>query len=189
MGVLALPYPLWLVEQRLPLLFRLHMVSAGLALVAVPITIACHGCSLHRLVGRIAATLVLAGGITALPVALASEAYWLARLGFLAQGLAWIALLLAAVHAIRRGDRLRHMWLMLAVATIASGALWLRVAAWVAAGWGDSFDAAYALAAWLAWMLPLGAVALLARRAHRRHAVSSAIDEPAPTTMMRQARR
>jgi Predicted membrane protein (DUF2306) len=163
-GLLPLPYPLWLVEQRLPVLFRLHMITAGLALPAITIAIACHGLSLHKLVGRTAATLVLAGGVTALPVALASEAHWLARAGFLAQGATWIAALLAAVHAIRLGDRARHMWLMLAVAAIASGAAWLRLATWAAAGSGASFDAAYASAAWLSWMLPLGVVTLLAHR-------------------------
>lgn len=160
-GVLPLPYPLWLVDQRLPGVFRMHMVSAGLAVLAVPIAIACHGLSLHKLVGRTAATLVLAGGVTAIPAALASEAHWLARGGFLVQAAAWIGAVLAAVHAIRHGDRRRHLWLMLAVAAIASGALWLRLATWATAKWGGSFDAVYALAAWLSWMLPLGVVALL----------------------------
>jgi predicted membrane protein DUF2306 len=166
-GLLALPYPLWLVEQRVPVLFRLHMASAGLAILALPLAIAFHGLSVHKLVGRTAAALVLAGGATALPVALASEAHWLARVGFLVQGLAWIALILAGVQAIRRGDRVRHMWLMLAVAAVASGALWLRLVTWVAVRWGESFDAVYALAAWLSWMTPLAGIALLAQRTRR----------------------
>jgi hypothetical protein len=167
-GLLPLPYPLWLVEQRLPVLFRLHMINAGLALPAVTIAIACHGLNLHKLVGRTAAVLVLAGGVTALPVALASEAHWLARAGFLAQGTAWITALLAAGLAIRHNDRRRHKWLMLAVAAIASGAVWLRLATWAAATWGASFDTAYASAAWLSWMLPLGVIALLAHRERSR---------------------
>ena len=167
-SLLPLPYPLWRVEQRLPVLFRMHMVSAGLALLAVPIAIACHGLSLHKLVGRTAAILVVAGGVTAVPAALASEAHWLARAGFLVQALAWIALVMAAVRAIRRGDRVRHMWLMLAVAAIASGALWLRLATWAMAEWGGSFEAKYALAAWLSWVLPLGIVTLLGHRNRSR---------------------
>jgi uncharacterized membrane protein len=162
-GLLLLPHPLWLVEQRLPVVFRLHMASAGLALLAVPIAIASHGRSLHRLVGRTTAALVLAGGVTALPVALASLGHWSARAGFLAQAALWIVLVLIAVRAIRRGDGVRHMWLMLSVAAIASGALWLRLATWAAARWGAPFDITYALAAWLSWMLPLAAVAFLAR--------------------------
>jgi hypothetical protein len=169
-GLLPLPHPLWLVEQRLPVVFRLHMASAGLAFLAVPIAIAGHGLSLHKLVGRTAATLVLAGGLTALPVALASQGHWSARAGFLAQTVLWIALVLCAVRAIRRNDGVGHMWLMLGVAAIASGALWLRLATWAAARWGAPFDVAYALAAWLSWMLPLAAVALLARAGGYRSA-------------------
>jgi hypothetical protein len=163
-GLLRLPYELALVDQRLPVLFRAHMASAGLALLLVPSAIACHGLSLHKVLGRSAAVLVIAGGVTALPVAMASEASWAARVGFSTQAIVWLALVLAAVSAIRGADRVRHMWLMLAVAAVASGALWLRLASWMAVKLGLPFDTIYTLAAWLAWMLPLGAIGLLARR-------------------------
>ena len=163
LGLVRLPYELSLLDQRLPLLFRGHMASAGLALLLIPTAIALHGLSLHRIVGRSAAILVLAGGATALPVALASDATWPARAGFFTQGLAWIGLTLAAVVAIRRGRHRRHMWLMLAVAAIASGALWLRLTTWVVVNWALPFDTAYALAAWASWMLPLVSIVLLAR--------------------------
>lgn len=163
-GLLRLPYELALVDQRLPILFRAHMMSAGLALWLVPSAIVCHGLGLHKILGRSAAVLVLAGGVTALPVAMASAASWAARTGFAAQAIAWLALLLVAVHAIRRGDRARHMWSMLAVAAIASGALWLRLASWTAVKFDLPFDTIYALAAWGSWMLPLGVIGLLARR-------------------------
>lgn len=55
------------------------------------------------------------------------------------------------------------MWLMLAVAAVASAALWLRLASWTAVKLGLPFEAVYALAAWLSWMVPLGAIGLLAR--------------------------
>jgi Predicted membrane protein (DUF2306) len=161
-GLVPLPYELSLLDQRLPLLFRWHMASAGLALVLIPCAIAFHGLSVHRVVGRSAAILVLAGGATALPVALAGDATWPARAGFFAQGLVWIGLTLAAVVAIRRGRYQRHMWLMLCVAAVASGALWLRLAMWIAVRWGLPFDTVYALAAWACWVLPLGTIALRA---------------------------
>jgi hypothetical protein len=97
-------------------------------------------------------------------VALASAATWPARAGFFAQGVAWIALVLMAVCAIRAGERSRHMWLMLAVAAVASAALWLRLASWLAVRWDLPFETVYALAAWASWMLPLAAISLLARR-------------------------
>jgi Predicted membrane protein (DUF2306) len=162
-GLLPLPYELALVDQRLPVVFRVHMLSAGLAVLLIPAAIILHGFRLHRIVGRSAAVLVLIGGLTAPPVALASEATWLARAGFLMQASVWIALVLAAVQAIRAGHRTRHMWLMLSVAAVASAALWLRLATWTAVKLGLPFDTVYAFAAWLSWIVPLAAVASLAR--------------------------
>lgn len=162
-GLIRLPYELSLLDHRLPILFRAHMMSAGLALLLVSAAIAYQGSSLHKVVGRSAAVVVLIGGITALPVALASDASWPARAGFVTQGLVWIGLVLAGVQAIRAGQRLRHQRLMLAVAAVASAALWLRLASWVATHWGLPFETTYALAAWLSWILPLAAVGLVTR--------------------------
>ncbi len=57
--------------------------------------------------------------------------------------------------AIRRGAVTRHARLMIAMAAVASGAIWLRlfVAAVVSAGL--PFDPLYAIATWACWMLPL----------------------------------
>lgn len=163
-GLLRLPYELAIVDHRLPVVFRAHMLTSGLALLLLPCAIAGHGRSLHKLLGRSAAALVVAGGITAIPVALASEASAVARAGFLVQALVWIALVVCAVAAIRGGNRTRHMWLMLAVAAVASGAFWLRLASWAAVGLKLPFEPAYATAAWLAWLLPLSCIYLIARR-------------------------
>jgi hypothetical protein len=162
-GLVRLQYELSLLDQRLPVLFRAHMLSSGLALLLVPAAIACHGFRLHKVLGRSAAVLVIAGGMTALPVAVMGDASVPAKSGFAVQAIVWIALVLAAVGAIWRGDRARHMLLMLAVAAVASAAFWLRLASWLAVKWGLPFEPVYALAAWLSWMLPLGAIGLLAR--------------------------
>jgi uncharacterized membrane protein YozB (DUF420 family) len=74
-----------------------------------------------------AAVAVVIGGLTALPVALASEATATARAGLFTQGLVWLALLAFAVSAIRRGDVARHARFMLAMTAVASGAIWLRL--------------------------------------------------------------
>lgn len=163
-GVLRLPHELMLIDVRMPVIFRLHMISAGLALVLMPIAIARHGRSMHKLVGRSAALLGVLGGVTALPVALASEASLLARAGFFAQGVVWIALLVLAVMAIRAGRCVPHRWLMLMATAVASGAIWLRLATWTAITTGAPFAAVYGVAAWLAWMLPAGIVALIGTR-------------------------
>jgi len=162
-GLLPLPYELAIVDQRLPVVFRVHMLTSGLALLLVPCAIASHGLSVHKLLGRSAAALVLAGGMTAIPVAMASAASGAARAGFLLQALVWIALVLLAVAAIRGGDRTRHMWLMLAVAAVASGAFWLRLASWAAVKLSLPYETVYAVAAWLSWVGPVCLIYLIAR--------------------------
>jgi hypothetical protein len=108
-----------------------------------------------------AAVCVVVGGLTALLVALASEASAVARAGFFVQGLVWLATLTTAIVAIRRGDRMRHARLMIAMASVASGAIWLRLvmAGAVVLGW--PFEPVYAVAAWICWLIPL-AIALAA---------------------------
>jgi len=159
-GLLPLPLPLLLILQRLPIAFPLHMIASGLALSLIPIAaLARHHRSIHRVLGRMAAVCVVVGGLTALLVALASEASAVARAGFFVQGLVWLATLTTAIVAIRRGDRMRHARLMIAMASVASGAIWLRLvmAGAVVLGW--PFEPVYAVAAWICWLIPL-AIAL-----------------------------
>jgi hypothetical protein len=187
-GLLRLPYELAVVDQRLPVVFRAHMLASGLALLLVPCAIASHGLSLHKLFGRSAAILVVAGGVTALPVAMASEASAPARIGFIVQALVWIIVVLAAVAAIRHGDRTRHIWLMLAVAAVASGAFWLRLASWVAIKLSLPFETVYALAAWLSWMLPVCLIYLIRRHSEAdiaRHDIGRPRPFRAPTPRRR----
>ncbi|MGE7470528.1 DUF2306 domain-containing protein [Bosea sp. NPDC003192] len=163
-NLLPLPDVLLLVRQKLPLAFPLHMIASGLALIFIAITAAArHRRGFHRAMGRLAALCVLLGGLTALPVALASEAGSVAQAGFFGQGVVWLALLIAAVIAIRRGDARQHARLMIAMAAVACGAIWLRLALWLALALQLPFEASYALAAWAAWCLPLGLVLLLGR--------------------------
>jgi hypothetical protein len=165
LGLLPLPYPLALVLRRLPLVFPLHMIAAGLALILIPIAaVVRHDRRIHRPIGRIAAICVCIGAVTALAVALASEASLATRAGFFVQGLVWLALLVAAVVAIRRRDRMRHARLMLAMAAVASGAVWLRLVLSGAVALELPFDTVYPVAAWTCWMIPLAAV--LVRQRH-----------------------
>ncbi|CAN7296698.1 DUF2306 domain-containing protein [Bosea sp. LjRoot90] len=163
-NLLPLPDVLLLVRQKLPLAFPLHMIASGLALIFIAIAAATrHRRGVHRAAGRIAALCVLIGGLTALPVALASEAGLVAQAGFFVQGIVWLSLLVAALIAIRIGHAKRHARLMMAMAAVASGAIWLRVAVWFAVALQLPFEASYAIAAWAAWLLPLGLALLLGR--------------------------
>jgi hypothetical protein len=165
LGLLPLPYPLFLVLQRLPVAFPLHMVASGLALILIPIAAFLrHRRVIHRAAGRAAAVCVVVGGTTALLVAMASEATFGARAGLCAQGLVWLALLAAAVVAIRRGAVATHARLMIAMAAVASGAIWLRLFVYAAVSAGLPFDPAYAAAAWVCWMVPLALAAVASRR-------------------------
>jgi Predicted membrane protein (DUF2306) len=156
LGLLPLPYQLFLVLQRLPIAFPLHMIASGFALILIPIAaFTRHHREVHRAAGRLAAACVTIGGLTALFVALASEASAAARAGFFLQGLIWLALLATAVAAIRCGDRALHARLMIAMACVASGALWLRLVMVGAVVLNLPFETVYAVAAWVCWLIPL----------------------------------
>jgi predicted membrane protein DUF2306 len=161
LGLLQLPYELVIVLQRRPIAFPLHMVASGVALILIPIAAwARRRRDLHRAVGRAAALCVAAGGASALVVALASEATAVARAGFFVQGVVWLALLAAAFTAIRCGNVARHARLMIAMAAVASGAIWLRLVIYSAVAADLPFDTVYAAAAWACWMVPLGLAAV-----------------------------
>ena len=93
-----------------------------------------------------------------MPAAIQSEAVPLARLGFLAQGLLCLALLAAAIRAIRVGNTSLHARLMLQMSATIFGAVLLRVMLALAARAGLPFDAAYGAIAWLSWLLPFAIV-------------------------------
>ena len=152
-----------MIKLRVPYAFRVHMFASGTALLLIPAVFASIGSRLHKHLGRITAALVLVGGIAALPAGVASVALPMARAGFVVQGLVWIAFNIAAFAAIRRAQVPRHGWLMLVMAAVASGAIWLRFTTVALARSDLPFEQLYAVAAWGAWMVPL-AVALLAWR-------------------------
>jgi hypothetical protein len=85
----------------------------------------------------------------------------MARAGFLAQGVVWLALISLGIIAMRQRRFGDHARLMLAMAAVASGALWVRLTTTVATGYDLPFDPVYGCAAWLGWLVPLAIVTLL----------------------------
>ncbi|WP_342361594.1 DUF2306 domain-containing protein [Terrarubrum flagellatum] len=165
--MIDLPEALELLDRRLPGLFRIHMASGALALALVPIALATGGrFAIHRPVARAAALCVLVAGATSLPSALMSAAPLAVRMGLLAQGLVWLALLGVGFAAIRRAERVRHRRVMLMLAAVTSGAVVLRLLLFAASYATIDFDLAYGFAAWFAWLGPL-AIAFTATRAQR----------------------
>ena len=163
-GVPKLQEPLAILDERLPGIFRLHMMAAGLGLLLLPwIVLLRHRRSPHRLLGRVGAVLLLTGAAAALPTALLSAAVPLARAGFFAQGVLCLGFLIQAVRAIRAGDVQRHAQLMVGASALVFGAVLLRVMMAIAVSLGLPFDASYAALAWASWGLPLIGVALWSR--------------------------
>jgi hypothetical protein len=163
-GAMPLPFNLHVVDVRLPGVFKLHMLASGAALVLIPVVFALRRRpAWHRPLGRLTAALVVAGALTAFPVAYESTSVLPARLGFAAQGTVWLGLILAGVRAIRRRDRARHATLMLAMAAVASGAIWVRLTTAVATAYHQPFDPVYACVTWLGWLVPLALVLTLAQ--------------------------
>jgi uncharacterized membrane protein len=179
-GIPELPEPLAQLEQRLPVVFRVHMVSSGLGLLLLPWTIALRSRpAIHRLFGRCCAVLVFVGALTSLPTALQSGALPLARIGFLTQGMLCLAFLAAAVRAIRMGDIAQHARLMLQMSAMIFGAVILRIMMALATRCGLPFDTAYVAIAWLSWLLPLGTVSAWPRlRSVETWRMRSQITEP-----------
>ncbi len=159
-GLLQLPYELYAIKLRIPWLFACHSIASGLALLLLPAVFASAGHTLHKYLGRITAVLVLAGGLAALPVAIVSLASPVTRAGFFVQGLVWLAFDCSAYMSIRRGNAGRHRLLMFAMAAVASGAIWLRLTTVAVAAMQLPFVPAYAIAAWVCWLIPLAAVPL-----------------------------
>lgn len=155
-GLLPLPFNLHLVDLRLPVAFKLHMLASGLALALIPLVIALRRDSRwHKPLGRLTAVAVLVGGLTSLPVGVMSESVLAARLAFIVQGIVWLALLAVGIRAAVARRFALHQRAMLSMAAVASGAIWVRLITAVAVGAPQQFDTIYGAAAWIGWVLPL----------------------------------
>jgi uncharacterized membrane protein len=158
-GMIPLPFEMFELAERMPYIFRAHMVTAAAALLLGPVVIMFrHRPRTHRMLGRVVGGFVVAGGLTALPVAIFSHSSVMARAGFFVQGLVWMYLLARGVAAIRSGDRPTHAHYMLAMYAVATGAVWFRVMTGTAIWLHLPFEEIYAAAAWLGWMVPLAVV-------------------------------
>lgn len=152
--------------ELLPIIFPVHMVTGGLALLLVPLVLYLRGTKWHRVLGRIAAIDIFIAGMTAVPVAVVMPVTNTSAAGFVAQGIAWIVLLGYGIWSIRRGRLAAHRACMLMLTAVTSGALFFRVylGLWKAFGRSSYFETFYAVDAWIAWGLPLIGMAMWLRR-------------------------
>lgn len=155
-GVLRLPFEMHVLAGEIPVLFRVHMAASAIALLLAPVVILVRRRpDTHRMLGRVLGAFVVAGGLTALPVAIFSHSGGMARAGFFMQGLAWMTLFALGWAAILNRQRSRHRTMMLAMTAVTTGAVWFRIVIGSAIWAKLPFEATYAAAAWLAWMIPL----------------------------------
>jgi hypothetical protein len=153
--------------ELLPWAFPLHMITGGLALLLVPLTLALRRWPRwHRLAGRITALDVSIAGLTAFPVALIAPVTRISAFGFAAQGAVWLALLGLGIWNIRRRRIAAHRACMLLMAATTTGALFFRIYLALFAIFGDlrHYETFYAFDAWIAWSLPLLAMAFFLKR-------------------------
>ena len=109
---------------------------------------------------------MLLAGITAFPVALIAPVTALSAWGFAAQGAVWLVLLgLGLWHGHHRQFK-AHRACMLLMAATTTGALFFRIYLALFAIWGDArhYEVFYALNAWIAWSLPMLAMAVFLKR-------------------------
>lgn len=168
----AFPEALAIKVELLPLIFPIHMVAGGLTLLLVPATLMFRRTRFHKVLGRITAADILLAGITAPFVAWAVPVTIISALGFTAQTVVWLGLLLAGIWHIRHGRIVAHQKCMLMTAAVTSGALFFRIYLALWAGYGDRhyFNNFYAFNAWIAWTLPLIAMAFILRNRFKRPA-------------------
>lgn len=150
--------------ELLPWIFPLHMITGALALVLLPVVFVLrHRPRWHRPLGRVAAVDVLISGATAYPVAWIAPVTMGSTLGFSAQATTWLVLLALGIHNIRQGRVAAHRACMLLMVATTSGAVFFRIflALWAIFGTRRGFETFYACDAWMAWLLPLSATALV----------------------------
>lgn len=161
------PEALAIKAELLPWLFPLHMIAGGLALLLVPATLLLRKRPRwHRRAGRITAAVVALAGLTAFPVALIAPVTRLSAWGFATQGAVWLVLLGLGLWNIRHGRIAAHRACMLLMAATTTGAVFFRIYLALFALYGDlrHYEAFYALDAWIAWTLPLAAMAIFLKR-------------------------
>jgi len=161
------PEQLAIKVEQLPLIFPIHMLTGGLALLLFPAVIAFRRWRrIHRLLGRIAAIDVAIAGLTALPVAwVAPVSPWSAA-GFIVQALTWMTFLGFGIWNIRNGRPGPHRKAMLLMVATASGAVFFRIylALWAILGSPQHFVLFYSFDSWVAWLGPLTLTAYGLRR-------------------------
>jgi Predicted membrane protein (DUF2306) len=161
------PEALYVKTELLPWTFAAHMIAGGLALLLVPAMILLsRRPRWHRRLGWVTVPVIALAGVTAFPVALVAPVTAVSAWGFAAQGAVWLALLGVGIWHIRGRRLAQHRAAMLLLAAVTSGAVFFRIflALFALYGHPRDYQAFYAANAWVAWGLPLVAMAIFLKR-------------------------
>ncbi|MFM5947618.1 MAG: DUF2306 domain-containing protein [Novosphingobium sp.] len=161
------PEALYIKAELLPWIFPAHMITGGMALLLVPAMIlASRRPAWHRLLARLTVPVVVVAGLTAFPVALVAPVTTVSASGFTAQGAVWLILLALGIRHIRQGRIGPHRACMLLMAATTTGAVFFRIylALFALYGHPRQYQLFYAIDAWIAWLLPLTAMAFFLKR-------------------------
>ena len=155
-----------------PLMAAFHVLGGGSALLLGGLQFSARlrtrAPQLHRWSGRVYLVLVLLGGLGGAALALHAAGGLSARFGFMLLAILWLTSGALAYRAIRAGDVAEHRRWMTRNFAMTFGAVTLRLELPILiGGCGFSFDAAYPVVAWLAWVpnLVFAEWVLLRRRA------------------------
>jgi Predicted membrane protein (DUF2306) len=107
---------------------------------------------LHRALGYLYVTGILAGGGFGLVMAIVSMGSWVAHVGFAALAISWICTTGIAVQAARRANYARHWAWMVRSFALTLAALTLRIELPSMMIGGLSFLTAYRIVAWSCWV-------------------------------------
>jgi len=138
-------------QRRLAL--SLHALGGAIALLAGPLQFVSRfresDWNRHRLLGWIYCGAVLLGWCASLWIAPHSQTGWIASVGFLALGAAWIVATALAVRFILRGDAVRHQRWMIRSFALTAAAITLRMYLPLIFVFHWPFAIAYPAIAWL----------------------------------------
>lgn len=148
---------------------RIHILAGALPLLLGPMQfmerLRLSRPAVHRATGRIYALCILVGGITGLLLAPFANGGIAGQTGFAGLAVAWLVTTGVAIAAIRGGRVRRHREWMLRSYVVTLAFVWVRLILGLSILAGLDLQAAFGVAAWASWVLPLAAVQLvLARR-------------------------
>lgn len=154
-----------------------HAASAATALLIGPLQFIAQlrqsRPNVHRAVGAVYVIACLAGGLSALPLAIGTVAGPLASIGFVALGIAWMTTVVVAVNCIRAGKIAAHRRWMVRSFALTLAAVTLRLYLFVSGMLRIDFFLAYPVIAWACWLPNMLAAEWYLRSGSLRHVTPS----------------